>query len=246
MTQICATCGNRVEPDDKFCRACGRQLNAMPANLTTPTGATSLGEAETSSKAVISLVCGLLFFAPPAFVAAIVFGHLGLSEIRRSAGRLKGEGIAIAGLVLGYLWIAGIPIVLILAAIAIPNLRRRAPIAANEVSAIAAVRTITAAETSYAAAHTSEGYTCSLSSLQQTGLISRRVANGQKNGYVFQLSGCAPGAKGTANSKYQVVAYPLQLHQTGERSFCADESAVLRVIAEASPQRCLEAGSQVP
>jgi len=245
MTQICAGCGNLVEADDKFCRVCGRQLNPLPANATTPTGATLPREAETSSKAVISLVCGLLFFIPLAFVAAIVFGHLGLSEIRRSAGRLKGEGMAIAGLALGYLWIAGIPIMLILTAIAIPNLQR-ARIAANEVSAIAAVRTITAAETSYAAAHSDEGYTCSLSSLQQTGLISRRVANGQKNGYVFELSGCTPGAEGTANSKYQVVAYPLQLHQTGVRSFCADESAVLKVDAEGSPQQCLEAGSQLP
>ena len=245
MTQVCALCGNRVEAGDKFCRICGRQLDPMPATVTAPTGATLPGEAETSSKAVISLVCGLLFFVPLAFLAAIVFGHLGLSEIRRSAGRLKGEGIAIAGLVLGYLWIAGIPIMLILAAISTPNLLR-ARIAANEVSAIAAVRTITAAETSYAAAHSDEGYTCSLSSLQQTGLISRRVANGQKNGYVFELSGCTPGAEGTANSKYQVVAYPLQLHQTGVRSFCADESAVLKVDAEGSPQQCLEAGSQLP
>ena len=245
MPQICAACGNSVETSDKFCRVCGRQLNAVPANLTTPAGGTFPGEAETSLKAVISLVCGLLFFVPLAFIAAIVFGHLGLSEIRRSAGRLKGEGIAIAGLVLGYLWIAGIPIVLILAAIAIPNLLR-ARIAANEVSATAAVRTITAAETSYAAAHPDQGYTCSLSSLQQTGLISRQVANGQKNGYVFELSGCAPGAEGTANAKYQVVAYPLRLQQTGVRSFCADESAVLKVDAEGSPQQCLEAGSQLP
>jgi competence protein ComGC len=148
-------------------------------------------------------------------------------------------------LVLGYLWIAGIPTLLILAAIGTPNLLR-ARIAANEVSAIAAVRTITAAETSYAAAHSDEGYTCSLSSLQQTGLISRKVANGQKNGYVFELSGCTPGAAGTAKSRYQVVAYPLRLHQTGVRSFCADESAVLKVDPEGSPQQCLEAGSQLP
>ena len=245
MTQICAACGNRVDTGDRFCRFCGRQLNAVPANLTTPTGATFPGETETSSKAVISLVCGLLFFVPLAFVAAIVFGHLGLSEIRRSAGRLKGEGIAIAGLVLGYLWIAGIPSLLILAPIVIPNLQR-ARIAADEISAIAGVQTITAAETSYAAAHSGEGYTCSLSSLQQTGLISRRVANGQKNGYVFELSGCSAAADGTANSKYQVVAYPLRLHRTGERSFCADESAVLKVVTEGSPGQCLAAGRQLP
>ena len=88
---------------------------------------------ETSVKAILSLVCGLLFFIPFLFIAAIVFGHLALSEIRKSAGRLKGEGIAIAGLVLGYIEIAGIPFLLIIAAIAIPNLLR-ARMAANESS----------------------------------------------------------------------------------------------------------------
>lgn len=50
---------------------------------------------------------------------------------------MKGEGLAIAGLVLGYAWIVSIPVILIIAAIAIPNLLR-ARMAANESSAVAA------------------------------------------------------------------------------------------------------------
>jgi type II secretory pathway pseudopilin PulG len=44
-----------------------------------------------------------------------------LSRIKHSAGLLKGQGMAIAGLVTGYFSIAIIPVIAILAAIAIPN-----------------------------------------------------------------------------------------------------------------------------
>jgi hypothetical protein len=79
---------------------------------------------------------------------AIVLGHMSLSDIKRTAGRLKGEGLAITGLVLGYLGIVAVPLVLIVAAIAIPNLLR-AKIAANESSAMASVRNVVSFETSY-------------------------------------------------------------------------------------------------
>lgn len=244
MTQICAACGNTVEANDAFCRVCGRQLGAAPPTASFAGTAAPMAPAETSPKAVISLVCGVLFFIPLAFLGAIIFGHLGLSEIRKSAGRLKGEGLAIAGLILGYLWIAVIPLFLIVAAIAIPNLLR-ARIAANESSAVTMVRTIAMAETSYAVAHPVEGYTCSLSSLADSHASLRGVANGQRLGYVFELSGCTPGADGGANTKYQVVAYPLRMHQTGVRAFCSDESAVVKVDAEGSPQQCQEGGSEL-
>jgi hypothetical protein len=81
-------------------------------------------------------------------ILAILFGHLSVSEIRKSAGRLKGEGIAIAGLILGYVGLAIIPLILIIAAIAIPNIRC-ARIPANESSAIVSVRQLVAAETNY-------------------------------------------------------------------------------------------------
>jgi hypothetical protein len=187
----------------------------------------------------VSLVFGLLFFVPLAFVAAIVFGHIALSEIKRSAGRLKGEGMAIAGLVLGYMWVVSIPVILIVAAIAIPNLLH-ARMAANEASAVASVRTLNTAESFYSSAHSDAGFTCSLSDLSN--LVDRKLVSGQKSGYVFQLSGCTAG-EGGAIVKYQVVAYPVTPNTTGTRAFCSDESAVIKADSGGSAQACLENGS---
>jgi hypothetical protein len=36
-------------------------------------------------------------------IAAVICGHIGLNEINRAGGRLGGKGLAIAGLVLGYI-----------------------------------------------------------------------------------------------------------------------------------------------
>ena len=64
---------------------------------------------QTSSLAVVSLVAGILGWTLLPFlgsVAAVVTGHMARSEIRRAPERLEGDGLAIAGLVLGYLSIA--------------------------------------------------------------------------------------------------------------------------------------------
>ena len=190
----------------------------------------------------LSLICGLLFFIPFLFIAAIVLGHLALSEIRKSAGRLKGEGIAIAGLVLGYIEIAGIPVILIIAAIAIPNLLR-SRIAANESSAVGSVRTLITAEVTYMSTHPGQGYTCSLSDLADSALIKGPLAAGQNNGYAFELTGCSAETEGGPNVKYQVVAYPLRVHQTGVRAFCANESGAVKVDFGGSARGCVENGS---
>jgi type IV pilus assembly protein PilA len=234
---FCAGCGNSVSADERFCKVCGKEIPAQPA-IAPPPGTPP----ETSGKAIVSLVCGLFLFAFPLSVVAIIFGHLSLSEIRKSAGRLKGEGMAIAGLVLGYLGVAGIPVMLIIAAIAIPNLLR-ARIAANESSAMAAVRTLTVAEVSYSSSHADAGYTCALSDLASAGLIDARLASGQKNGYAFELVGCGPPPEGGANVKYRLLAYPLTRNQTGRRAFCSDESGVVKSNENGSPQDCMESGS---
>jgi len=48
----------------------------------------------TSGLAIVSLLCGLLFFIFPSAVAAIIFGHISRSDIRRSGGRKTGAGMA--------------------------------------------------------------------------------------------------------------------------------------------------------
>ena len=98
--------------------------------------------------AIGSLICGLLFLFFPAAIAAIILGHLSHSQIRKSAERLKGSGLATGGLVLGYLGVVILPVVLIVAAIAIPNLLR-AKMAANEAVAVGSVRTLNTACVTY-------------------------------------------------------------------------------------------------
>lgn len=60
----------------------------------------------TSTPALLSLIFGLLSWLMVPLIgaiAAIVCGHMGRSEIRKSPDTLEGDGLAIAGLILGYL-----------------------------------------------------------------------------------------------------------------------------------------------
>lgn len=80
-----------------------------------------LPDAKTSGLAVSSMICGilgLLLWLP--CIPAVILGHMGLSAIKKSAGALKGGGMAVTGLVTGYLMIAAIPIIAILASLAVP------------------------------------------------------------------------------------------------------------------------------
>ena len=61
---------------------------------------------QTSSLAVVSLVAGILGWTVLPFlgsVVAIVCGHLARAEIRRAPQALEGDGLAVAGLVMGYI-----------------------------------------------------------------------------------------------------------------------------------------------
>jgi hypothetical protein len=58
-----------------------------------------------SSLAIASLVCGVVaWFFIPFFgaLAAVITGHVARKEIRESQGALSGDGMAVAGLILGY------------------------------------------------------------------------------------------------------------------------------------------------
>ena len=79
----------------------------------------------TSALAIWSLVLGILSFLCFSIFAAVpgvICGHKALSRIKRSSGTLAGEGLAIAGLVTGYIGILlAIVVIPIMMAIAIPN-----------------------------------------------------------------------------------------------------------------------------
>jgi len=72
-------------------------------------------ERTTSSLAIASLVSGILgwtLLPVLGTLVAIVTGHMARAEIRRSGGALEGDGLAIGGLILGWLsallWVIGI------------------------------------------------------------------------------------------------------------------------------------------
>ena len=129
------------------------------ASVTAPVAAE-----KTSGLAIASLIFVVLFLFFPLPLVAIVLGHVSLSQIKKSAGRLGGRGLAIAGLVLGYLGIAMIPLILIVAAIAIPNLLR-ARMAANEASTAQTIRILDTAQVTYHTAHPTGGYAPDLQTL---------------------------------------------------------------------------------
>ena len=59
----------------------------------------------TSPLAIAALVCGVVqFLVPPAFIASIILGHMARRQIRLTCER--GKGIATAGMILGYLFLA--------------------------------------------------------------------------------------------------------------------------------------------
>jgi len=262
---FCARCGAGIPDGNQFCIQCGQAVAGTPAganaapvpatpamtgtvDASAPPIAVPMGDAPTSGKALgsmISGVFGLIFFLPA--IAAIVLGHIARSDIKKSNGRLQGNGMATAGLIMGYGAFAFLPFILIIAAIAIPNLLR-ARMAANESSAVASIRTINVAETSYQSQYPSAGFTCRLESLGGSGsspsvdhaqLIDDGLASGEKHGYRFLLRSCV---NTETEHKYQVIAYPLVRNQSGKRTFCSDESGVVKAGEGESVEDCLESG----
>ena len=243
---FCGGCGNNIATDERFCSVCGQEVSATPAWPTPSLGSPSpvIGIfPETSGKAIGSLISGIFFFFVPFSIVAIIFGHLSLSEIRRSAGRLKGRAWAIGGLILGYAGVA----VTITVIVAIFIFRQSAPTSAlnqqigTESSAVAAVRTLNTAEIAYSQAHPALGYTCSLSELAGSWGMSGELAGGQKNGYIFKVQGCKPAKTNGPIVKYHLLAYPAQ-SKGGTPAFCSNESDVIKVARNGSPQDCLTIG----
>ncbi len=159
----------------------------------------SANDSRTDGKAIGSLVCGILSLACFSIltgIPAVILGHLSRSAIRNSMGRLKGERMALGGLILGYISFA-IPFILIVAAISIPAFLRSRQ-AANEAGAVAAVRMINSAEATFKSSKGS-GYG-NLPSLVSEGLLDNSFLE-EKAGYRYSID--------ASNTDYTAVATPL-------------------------------------
>jgi type IV pilus assembly protein PilA len=189
-------------------------------------------------------------------IPAIILGHLAKSSISKSMGRLKGDGMATAGLIMGYFSVAAIPFILIIAAIAIPSLLRSRMVA-NESAAMSAVRTVNTSQMVYSSTHPPAGYAPDLATLGPGPSGSCRGTEGPqkyaclldgtlgcasgswcaKGGYNYSVTGYTQTAVCSADGicdDYVVVATPLNYGATGSKSFCSTSDAVIRFRTGAS------------
>lgn len=119
-----------------------------------------------------------------------------------------------------------VAIILIIAAIAIPNLLR-ARMAANETAAAAALKTIVTNAYSYSAKHPDIGFPAALTAMGPApgdDLIDGPLANGFRGGYRFDYlvtttTVCAACVGGIRNDDFRVCADPASGNRTGSRAF---------------------------
>ncbi len=134
-----------------------------------------------------------------------------------------------------------VAIILIIAAIAIPNLLR-ARIAANEASAVSSLRTLNTSQVTYTTTYPTVGYAASLAALGpldatcsagpsqaaacmiDLNLASASTVATAKSGYYFAVTNVA----GTPSLEYVAAGAAGVYNQTGVRSFCSIQDAVLR------------------
>jgi type IV pilus assembly protein PilA len=228
----CTNCKNNLADFVAVCPFCGASIPVAQAPQFGAQPQWS-GPPQNSGKAIASLICGVVFFFWPLSVAAVILGHLALSDIKRSAGRLAGRGMAIAGLVTGYIGVSIVPF-LIIAAIAIPNLLR-SRMAANEASAVGSLRSYNTAMITYSSACPDIGFPMSLESLgpgtkdcSHMDLLSAQLASQVpvRSGYRFIYTPHRDTSQ--IATRYQIVATPVNPGASGVRQFFTDESGVIR------------------
>ncbi len=267
---FCFQCGASMPDTVRVCPQCGATITTaapapsapVPAAVPAPAQGTPwlnipraqpyTGPQQTDGKAVGSLILGILALFPFGLltgIPAVILGHLSRKSIRESLGRLKGDGMALAGLIMGYLSVAAIPIILIIAAIAIPSLLR-ARMAANESAAKSSIHVVNSAQAAYSTSYPDAGYARDLATLGP-GPSGACVGQGAQDhaclidaalgcsgsscikfGYQFSMAATCEENKPCAN--YVIAAIPLRPGNSGTRSFCSVSDAVIREQAASS------------
>jgi type IV pilus assembly protein PilA len=143
-----------------------------------------------------------------------------------------------------------VAIILIIAAIAIPNLLR-ARMAANEASAVGTLRTLNTAAVTFASTY-GNGFPPAFTNFGgaapatcgNANLVDDTIAQApnQKSGYKFAYADGAgdvpnPAPKGgcAGDNTYLSTAVPITVGTTGQRSFCSDQSGVIRFDPTGAP-----------
>lgn len=254
---LCGFCGGSLSTDKP-----ASTESHLSASATSPPRSPERRSRQISGKAIASLVLGLLPFIPGArlfalvfgaesvtlnlsryylglvaALLAVIFGHRAKASICRSGWRLRGKGMAIAGLVLGYLWLGGWILATTTSAFV-----DHSRLLANQASAVGSLRNIKTAAISYA--HTYDrGYPPTLADLgpakseipntrpkesdKAAGLIDEILASGRKSNYRFTYIAGPADSTGKITT-YAVHADPIEPGKTGKMYYFTDQTCVIR------------------
>jgi len=124
-----------------------------------------------------------------------------------------------------------VAIILIIAAIAIPNLIK-SKMAANEAGAGGTIRTINTSEVTYSTVCTNIGYSATLKELNTgalcpagSNIIDAVLATGTKSGYTYLEA--SANVVGGVSTTFTDSATPVTLGTSGQRQFCSNQINVI-------------------
>jgi type IV pilus assembly protein PilA len=131
-------------------------------------------------------------------------------------------------------------IITVLMLIAIPSYLNYVRLA-NETSAIKSIQTISQAQTQFSMQYPVSGYACTLTALggdphsgppsnTSAQILPSDLAAGIKSGYQFAISNCIKNSQSGTDrvTGFTIVAQPLTVGKTGNRTFCSDESGTIK------------------
>src|SRR3984957_19613734 len=125
-TGFCQKCGNQIGPSSQFCDKCGTPaaavapspagavgqppypVQAVPGGPPPPgAGPPPVGQT-TNGLSVASMVLGIVWVFGIGSILAVIFGFVARKQIKDSGGRQSGSGMALAGIILGFVGIASL------------------------------------------------------------------------------------------------------------------------------------------
>jgi type IV pilus assembly protein PilA len=158
-----------------------------------------------------------------------------LSRQRKgSNGRVRGNGFTLMELLIV------MAIITVLMLIAIPSYLNYVRLA-NQTSAVKSIQTISQAQTQFSMEYPVSGYACTLAALggdphsgppsaTSAEILPPDLTTGIKSGYQFAISNCLKNSQSGVDrvTGFTIIAQPLQVGRTGNRTYCSDESGQIK------------------